>query len=55
MFSKNPFFEILLMVISTNLAAALHGDKDYNERTQIMFAFKNGNVPILVATDVAGF
>jgi ATP-dependent RNA helicase DDX42 len=35
-------------------AAAIHGDKDQAERTKIMFAFKNQNLPILVATDVAG-
>eukprot|EP00026_Physarum_polycephalum_P002536 Phypoly_transcript_02543.p1 GENE.Phypoly_transcript_02543~~Phypoly_transcript_02543.p1 ORF type:complete len:897 (+),score=184.99 Phypoly_transcript_02543:35-2725(+) len=34
-------------------SAALHGDKDQTEREKIMFAFKNENLPILVATDVA--
>lgn len=33
--------------------AALHGDVQQTERTAINFAFKNGNLPILVATDVA--
>jgi len=33
--------------------AALHGDKDQNERTLIMHSFKHGNLPVLVATDVA--
>jgi superfamily II DNA/RNA helicase len=35
------------------VAAAIHGDKTQNERTKIMHAFKSGNLPILVATDVA--
>jgi len=34
-------------------AAAIHGDKDQTEREKIMFAFKNENLPILVATDIA--
>lgn len=34
--------------------ASIHGDKDMQERSRIMFAFKNQNLPILVATDVAG-
>jgi ATP-dependent RNA helicase DDX42 len=34
-------------------AASLHGDKDQNERTLVMHAFKSENLPILVATDVA--
>jgi ATP-dependent RNA helicase DDX42 len=33
--------------------AALHGDKDMNERLKIMHAFKTGAVRVLVATDVA--
>jgi superfamily II DNA/RNA helicase len=36
------------------LVASLHGDKDQAERSKIMFAFKNANLPVLVATDVAG-
>lgn len=36
------------------LAAAIHGDILQAEREKIMFAFKHGNLPILVATDVAG-
>ncbi len=34
-------------------AAATHGEKGQQERNKIHFAFKNGNLPILVATDVA--
>ncbi|PRP78149.1 hypothetical protein PROFUN_13951 [Planoprotostelium fungivorum] len=34
-------------------AAAIHGDKDQADREKIMYAFKNNNLPILVATDVA--
>src|SRR5690625_3206741 len=46
-------------ILSNNLTtqgyfcAALHGEKDQNERTKIMHAFKHGNFPILIATDVA--
>lgn len=35
------------------IAAAIHGDKDQADREKIMYAFKNNNLPILVATDVA--
>ena len=34
-------------------AAAIHGDKRQQERDQALHAFKDGRVPILVATDVA--
>jgi ATP-dependent RNA helicase DDX42 len=34
-------------------AAATHGEKGQQERNKIHFAFKNGNLPVLVATDVA--
>lgn len=34
-------------------AEALHGDRNQNERMQILDAFKNGEVAVLVATDVA--
>eukprot|EP01117_Protostelium_nocturnum_P009480 TRINITY_DN3379_c0_g1_i2.p1 TRINITY_DN3379_c0_g1~~TRINITY_DN3379_c0_g1_i2.p1 ORF type:complete len:756 (-),score=288.94 TRINITY_DN3379_c0_g1_i2:26-2293(-) len=34
-------------------SSAIHGDKDQKEREKIMFAFKNANLSILVATDVA--
>ena len=33
-------------------AASIHGDKDQNERTKALNDFKNGKVPIIVATDV---
>lgn len=39
--------------LTLRTAAALHGDKDQTDREKIMFAFKSGNLPILVATDVA--
>ena len=32
---------------------ALHGDKEQRDRTRIMAAFKSGEVPLLLATDVA--
>jgi len=34
-------------------AAAIHGNKSQNARTRALSAFKNGDVPILVATDIA--
>lgn len=34
-------------------AAALHGDKDQQNRTRTLNDFKNGSVPIMIATDVA--
>ena len=34
-------------------AAAIHGNKSQNQRTKTLDAFKNGNVTILVATDIA--
>ena len=35
------------------LAVALHGDKPQNERTAAITGFRAGNIPVLVATDVA--
>ena len=35
------------------LADALHGDLTQNQRDQVMNKFKNGNIEVLVATDVA--
>ena len=32
--------------------ASIHGDRDQNERTKTLNDFKNGKVPIIVATDV---
>ena len=32
--------------------ASIHGDRDQNERTKALNDFKNGKVPIIVATDV---
>jgi ATP-dependent RNA helicase DDX5/DBP2 len=34
-------------------ARAIHGDKTQQERDQTLLDFRNGRVPILVATDVA--
>jgi ATP-dependent RNA helicase DBP3 len=34
-------------------AGAIHGDKSQQDRTAALEAFKNGSVPILIATDVA--
>lgn len=47
--------EELVKKIDENLtvrAGALHGDKSPNERAALMTAFKNGEIPILVATDI---
>lgn len=34
-------------------AAAIHGNKSQGARTKALAGFKNGNIPILVATDIA--
>ena len=34
-------------------AAAIHGDKRQQERDSVLAAFKQGSVPVLIATDVA--
>ncbi|MEM7229989.1 MAG: DEAD/DEAH box helicase [Planctomycetota bacterium] len=34
-------------------AAAIHGDKTQSARTRALEAFRNGDVPVLVATDIA--
>lgn len=34
-------------------AAAIHGNKSQNERTRVLAAFKSGQSPVLVATDIA--
>jgi superfamily II DNA/RNA helicase len=34
-------------------AAAVHGDKSQNERDNVLRAFRQGRMPVLVATDVA--
>jgi ATP-dependent RNA helicase DDX5/DBP2 len=33
--------------------AAIHGDKDQHERTRTLESFKRGQVPVMIATDVA--
>jgi ATP-dependent RNA helicase RhlE len=33
--------------------AAIHGDKHQNDRDSTLHAFRNGDINILVATDVA--
>jgi superfamily II DNA/RNA helicase len=35
-------------------AAALHGEKAQAERSDLVRAFKKGDIQVLVATDVAG-
>ena len=35
------------------LAASLHGDKTQSARTKVLDQFRDGTVPVLVATDVA--
>ncbi len=34
-------------------AVSLHGDKDQNERTEAMHAFRNGTCRVLIATDIS--
>ena len=34
-------------------AAAIHGDKGQNQRQKVLAQFKNGNIRVLVATDIA--
>ena len=36
------------------LAEAIHGNKSQNARTRVLRRFKDGNLPVLVATDIAG-
>ena len=36
------------------IAQSLHGDKSFGQRRHIMDEFKSGEVPVLVATDLAG-
>lgn len=33
--------------------AAIHGDKDQSQRTNVLAQFKSGRVPVMIATDVA--
>jgi superfamily II DNA/RNA helicase len=47
----DKFWKIEKLIIL--LGASIHGDVSQTERTRIMFAYKNMNVPILIATDVA--
>jgi len=53
--SQKQTTEDIVRILKANKfhSAALHGDKDQNERNQIIFAFKGENLPILVATDIA--
>lgn len=41
-----------LLVKKGTSVASIHGDRDQNERTKALNDFKNGKVPIIVATDV---
>ena len=34
-------------------AGRIHGNRSQSQRTQALEAFKNGHVPVLVATDIA--
>jgi len=52
--SKRKADEIELDLWNSGLkACAIHGDRDQHEREMAMAAFKSGETPILVATDVA--
>ena len=42
------------MSVSLFLVLLLHGDMDQFERNKVIYSFKKQEVPILVATDVAG-
>ncbi len=43
-----------MLIHSICLVGLLHGDMDQTERNAIISAFKKKEIPILVATDVAG-
>ncbi len=45
---RNDFLFVLVLV------GLLHGDMNQVERNEIISAFKNKAMPVLVATDVAG-
>ena len=42
------------LIKSGIIAQSLHGDKSFGQRRHIMEEFKSGEVPVLVATDLAG-
>ncbi len=42
------------LIKSGIIAQSLHGDKSFGQRRHIMDEFKSGEVPVLVATDLAG-
>ena len=42
------------LIKSGVIAQSLHGDKSFGQRRHIMDEFKSGEVPVLVATDLAG-
>lgn len=44
---------LLRKLLKTNQSAAIHGDKQQNERDWVLDQFKTGKSPIMVATDVA--
>jgi len=48
--------DILAQIVKSRgyFAEGLHGDMNQNQREKVMRDFRNGNVEILVATDVAG-
>ena len=50
---SNPDIDILILISSGFRVAGIHGDLSQEQRTRSLEAFKKGNTPILVATDVA--
>jgi ERCC4-related helicase len=50
---SSPEFEIVMLISAGFRVAGIHGDLSQEQRTRSLEAFKNGNTPILVATDVA--
>ena len=46
--------EYILFILFLSLVVLLHGDMDQFERNKVINAFKKQEIPVLVATDVAG-
>jgi ATP-dependent RNA helicase RhlE len=52
--AKNTCNRLVLKLAKAGIeAAALHGDKTQPARTQALSAFKQGTLPVLIATDLA--
>lgn len=49
----SPFTLQFFVWLGANGFAAIHGDKQQNERDWVLDQFKTGKSPIMVATDVA--